>query len=175
MASKRLLANMNISPKTVKALREEGWDIGRVSQFLPMSASDQEILDFARREDRVVITQVDPFLLGQNSNGDLNGLFDVLHEGRTDRSSERTAEEKGLIQCGNLFTLGHGGFFKTTLSGRQFNVGGRGAKRCRERHDDHVIREAVAHIHRDDESGTRLGVGRMAWNPDQIDLPAPRK
>lgn len=57
MASKRLLANMNISPKTVKALREEGWDIGRVSQFLPVNTSDQEILAFARQEDRVVITQ----------------------------------------------------------------------------------------------------------------------
>jgi predicted nuclease of predicted toxin-antitoxin system len=57
VASKRLLANMNISPKTVKALRKEGWDIDRVSQFLPVNTSDQEILAFARQEDRVVITQ----------------------------------------------------------------------------------------------------------------------
>jgi predicted nuclease of predicted toxin-antitoxin system len=48
---------MNISPKTVKALRKEGWDIDRVSQFLPVNTSDQEILAFARQEDRVVITQ----------------------------------------------------------------------------------------------------------------------
>jgi predicted nuclease of predicted toxin-antitoxin system len=57
VASKRLLANMNISPKTVKALRKEGWDIDRVSQFLPVNTSDQEILAFARQEDRVVIAQ----------------------------------------------------------------------------------------------------------------------
>ena len=53
----RLLADMNISPKTVKILRERGWDIVRVSQFLPENASDQDILSFARREGRVVVTQ----------------------------------------------------------------------------------------------------------------------
>lgn len=53
----RLLADMNISPKTVQALRQSGWDIARVSQFLPAQASDQEILDFARQEERVVVTQ----------------------------------------------------------------------------------------------------------------------
>jgi len=36
---------MNISPKTVHALRKHGWDIVRVSQLLPVNASDQEILD----------------------------------------------------------------------------------------------------------------------------------
>mgnify|MGYP005842355065 CR=1 FL=1 len=53
----RLLADMNISPKTVDALRQRGWDIIRVSQILPMDAEDEEILGLARREDRVVITQ----------------------------------------------------------------------------------------------------------------------
>lgn len=57
MADIRLLANMNIAPKTVEALQQQGWDIVRVSQFLPVDASDQEILDFARREGRVVVTQ----------------------------------------------------------------------------------------------------------------------
>lgn len=53
----RLLADMNISPKTVDALQQRGWDVIRVSQVLPMDASDDEILGFARREGRVVITQ----------------------------------------------------------------------------------------------------------------------
>lgn len=57
MAAIRLLANMNISPKTVEALQQQGWDIVRVSQFLPVNASDQEILSFARRQGRVVVTQ----------------------------------------------------------------------------------------------------------------------
>lgn len=57
MAKIRLLANMNISPKTVGALRREGWDIVRVSQVLSVTASDQEILELARREERVVVTQ----------------------------------------------------------------------------------------------------------------------
>lgn len=57
MKSLRLLADMNISPKTVEALQYEGWDVIRVSQVLPANASDEEILDFARQDDRVVLTQ----------------------------------------------------------------------------------------------------------------------
>lgn len=53
----RLLANMNISPRTVETLRQQGWDIIRVSEILPKNASDLEILALARREDRVLVTQ----------------------------------------------------------------------------------------------------------------------
>ena len=53
----RILANMNISPDTVNALYEKGLDIVRVSQILPVTSSDKEILDLARRENRVVVTQ----------------------------------------------------------------------------------------------------------------------
>ena len=54
--STRLLANMNISPKTVLALQEEGWDIVRVSQIMPVNTPDEDILDLARREGRAIIT-----------------------------------------------------------------------------------------------------------------------
>ncbi len=57
MGALRFLANMNISPKTVSALRQRGWDIFRVSELLPPTAPDQEILEFARREERVLVTQ----------------------------------------------------------------------------------------------------------------------
>ena len=53
----RLLADMNISPKTVDALQQQGWDIIRVSEVLATDASDEEILGFAREQGRVVITQ----------------------------------------------------------------------------------------------------------------------
>ncbi len=53
----RLLADMNISPKTVEALRQKGWDIVRVSKLLPVNTTDAEVLDFARHEERVVVTQ----------------------------------------------------------------------------------------------------------------------
>ncbi len=52
-----LLADMNLSPVTVNSLREEGWDILRVSSLLAANASDAEILELARRQDRVVVTQ----------------------------------------------------------------------------------------------------------------------
>lgn len=57
MSELRFLADMNISPQTVLALQQHGWDIIRVSQILAANASDMEILDVARRENQVVITQ----------------------------------------------------------------------------------------------------------------------
>ena len=48
---------MNISPKTVKALQQRGWDILRASEYLPTNARDLEFLNFARCEGRVVVTQ----------------------------------------------------------------------------------------------------------------------
>lgn len=53
----RFLADMNLSPLTVSALTADGMDIVRVSDVLPANASDETILDLARREGRVVITQ----------------------------------------------------------------------------------------------------------------------
>ena len=57
MTRPRFLADMNISPKTVGALQQRGWDIIRVSEVLPMDAADDEILEFARASRRVVVTQ----------------------------------------------------------------------------------------------------------------------
>jgi len=53
----RFIANMNISPKTVASLFQQGWDIIRVSQLLPVTATDKEILELARQEGRVIVTQ----------------------------------------------------------------------------------------------------------------------
>jgi predicted nuclease of predicted toxin-antitoxin system len=53
----RFIVDLNISPKTVEALREQGWKINRSSQWLASTATDDEILDFARREGLVIITQ----------------------------------------------------------------------------------------------------------------------
>lgn len=53
----RFLADMNISPKTVAALQQAGWDIVRVSQRLPASASDDDVIALARHEQRVLLTQ----------------------------------------------------------------------------------------------------------------------
>lgn len=53
----RYLADMNIPPRTVEALRQRGLDIVRVSSLLPANASDADIPSRARQEDRGVITQ----------------------------------------------------------------------------------------------------------------------
>ncbi len=59
MINLRFLANMNISPETVNALKETGIDIVRVSQILPTNASDREALALARRESRILVVTQD--------------------------------------------------------------------------------------------------------------------
>ena len=53
----RFLADMNISPLTVDDLQAAGWTIERVSTRLAATAPDREILDFARAERCVIVTQ----------------------------------------------------------------------------------------------------------------------
>lgn len=53
----RFLADLNISSQTVEALRQQSWDINRSSRWLPSTAPDDEILDFARNEGFVIVTQ----------------------------------------------------------------------------------------------------------------------
>jgi len=55
-APPRLLADLNISPLTVALLRHEGWDIARTSEFLPATATDEELLVLARKDRRAIIT-----------------------------------------------------------------------------------------------------------------------
>jgi predicted nuclease of predicted toxin-antitoxin system len=52
----KLLADMNISPVTVNNLQIQAWDIIRVVEILPPTASDLEILEFARQEERVILS-----------------------------------------------------------------------------------------------------------------------
>jgi predicted nuclease of predicted toxin-antitoxin system len=57
VSSIRLLADIHISPITVAALKQAEWDIIRVSDVLPTTTPDHEILEYARQENRVVVTQ----------------------------------------------------------------------------------------------------------------------
>ena len=57
MSSPCLLADVHISPLTVTALRSQGYDIVRTTDVLPATASDAEILELARVDGRVVLTQ----------------------------------------------------------------------------------------------------------------------
>lgn len=57
MSNLKFLANMNISPQTVEELKKDGWDIIRVVEAMDARTKDSKILDFAREENRVLITQ----------------------------------------------------------------------------------------------------------------------
>jgi len=48
---------MNISPLTVEALKNHGWDIIRVSEVMDQKSKDIDVLLFAQQQNRVVITQ----------------------------------------------------------------------------------------------------------------------
>lgn len=55
--SLRLIADVHISPLTVTALQPQNYDVVRVTDVLPATATDAEILNFARMEARIVLTQ----------------------------------------------------------------------------------------------------------------------
>jgi len=57
MSSLSLLADVHISPLTVAALRLQGYDVVRTTDLLPATATDAEILELARVEGKVVLTQ----------------------------------------------------------------------------------------------------------------------
>jgi len=57
VAKLEFLANMNISPVTVEQLRTRGWNIKRVSEVMDKGSKDIDILIYAQRQNKVVITQ----------------------------------------------------------------------------------------------------------------------
>jgi predicted nuclease of predicted toxin-antitoxin system len=57
MSSIRLIADVHISPLTVAALKVQGYDIVRTTDLLPATAADAEILELARVQGRVILTQ----------------------------------------------------------------------------------------------------------------------
>jgi predicted nuclease of predicted toxin-antitoxin system len=57
MNTLRFIANVHISPLTITTLRLAGYDIVRVPDILPRASSDSVILEFARIENRTILTQ----------------------------------------------------------------------------------------------------------------------
>ena len=55
--SPKLLADLHISPKTVEALRKSGYAISRVTDHLPPTATDQQIIELAERLQASILTQ----------------------------------------------------------------------------------------------------------------------
>ena len=53
----KLLADLHIAPRTVEFLQTLGHDVSRMSVELEPSASDVEIVEHARREGQIVLSQ----------------------------------------------------------------------------------------------------------------------
>jgi predicted nuclease of predicted toxin-antitoxin system len=53
----KFIADIHISPLTVKALQRNGYDIIRITDKLPATSSDNEIVQLAYKEQAVIITQ----------------------------------------------------------------------------------------------------------------------
>ena len=56
MPDLKFLADMNISPITVEELKNKGWNIVRVNEVMDVRSKDTEILAYARKLDKVIIT-----------------------------------------------------------------------------------------------------------------------
>ena len=53
----RLLADLHISPVSVAFLKSLGHDVVRVNEVLPTNATDDVIIEKARRDSRIILTQ----------------------------------------------------------------------------------------------------------------------
>jgi len=53
----KFIADIHISPLTVKALQAKGYNITRITDKLPATASDKEIIQLALQEKAAIITQ----------------------------------------------------------------------------------------------------------------------
>ena len=51
------LANMNISPLTVEQLKKKGWNVVRISDVMDRGSKDIDVLLYAQKQNKVVITQ----------------------------------------------------------------------------------------------------------------------
>jgi len=68
----KLIADIHISPLTVRALQNKGYDIGSITDKLAATATDKEIIQLAHQEKAVIITQDLDFSAIIAQNG-LNG------------------------------------------------------------------------------------------------------
>jgi len=53
----KFIADIHISPLTIKELQKKGYDIIRVTDKLPATSLDKEIIQLAYQEKAVIITQ----------------------------------------------------------------------------------------------------------------------
>lgn len=53
----KFIADVHISPLAVNALQNKGYDIVRITDKLPSTSSDTEIVQLAHQEQAVIITQ----------------------------------------------------------------------------------------------------------------------
>lgn len=56
MPQLKFIVDMDLSPLTVRQLKEKGWEIIRVSEVMDVRTDDIEILNYAREHNQVVIT-----------------------------------------------------------------------------------------------------------------------
>jgi len=53
----KFIADIHISPVTIEDLQRSGYNIQRVTEFLPPNAVDEEIINLSIQQDAIIITQ----------------------------------------------------------------------------------------------------------------------
>ncbi len=95
----RLLADLNVAPRTVEFLRALGHDAVRVDALLPGTSSDAEIVDVALREGRTILTQDLDFsaLVALSGRSGPSIVSLRLSSSRVERVNERLRELLPLL------------------------------------------------------------------------------
>ncbi len=52
----RFLTDENVPPRVVDYLRDKGFDVRAIREFVPAGSSDSEVISIARREERILLT-----------------------------------------------------------------------------------------------------------------------
>ena len=90
----RLLADLNVAPRTVEFLRSIGHEVLRVDALLPATASDAEIVDVALESERTILTQDLDFsaLVALSGRSRPSVISLRLSSSRVERVNERLRE-----------------------------------------------------------------------------------
>jgi predicted nuclease of predicted toxin-antitoxin system len=90
----RLLADLNVAPRTVEFLRSRAYDVVRVDALLPVTATDAEIVEVALREERTILTQDLDFsaLVALSGRSGPSVVSLRLSSSRVERVNERLSE-----------------------------------------------------------------------------------
>src|SRR5439155_5236438 len=109
----------------------------------------------------------------RDPNGTQDPLLDVHHPARREASSERAWRQVITSQGRDLLALGYGRPWQASFADSEPHVSRRLAQDARDGDYDHVARQPVATVRRDDQGRPSLAAG-LVGDVDPVDAPPTR-